>query len=581
MKKRLTFGVITAECYREHTAEMMSGILAQCTLADCNVIVLSAKNNFQEPVTPHNYHEAELFRLAQAPEFDGFLYDRNSFAHQGIRKHIDDLLKRTGKPVMLLDASEVPYFENTVTHDPEAFELLVEHLIQVHGYRKIYCLTGQKAFTQSAERLEAYCNVMQRHGLYYDESYYAYGDFWRDYPVEYAQRIISGALSKPEAVVCANDVMADALIAALTKAGIRVPEDIAVTGFDGNLEDAQSDVALTTCKKSHAQLGADAVRRLYSILTGRSCRRVPADRSRIQIGRSCGCIPVRHRTAKSRREQRLLSDHKEWFYQSELMFEMMHTETLHEILSVVANRAYLICHWNQLRIFLTADYLRAARDDRSVPSRKDCCEVLWCDRAGRSSGISDRAVKQSEIIADLTQEAQHPTAYYLSPLHMNEQQFGLMALSFGKLPCCYQAEYCTFLNCLCLALEHLTLPGKRDTDREKSIENPQLFEALVPLREEMQQHPEKDWSIQVLCQHTHISRSYLQRMYKTYFGKSIFEELIDFRMQKAKALLRDTELSISEVAAACGYGSYSHFANQFKSQEGITPSGYREKCSAT
>lgn len=250
MKKRPTFGVITAECYREHTAEMMSGILAQCTLADCNVIVLSAKNNFQEPVTPHNDHEAELFRLAQAPEFDGFLYDRNSFAHQGIRKHIDDLLKRTGKPVMLLDASEVPYFENTVTHDPEAFELLVEHLIQVHGYRKIYCLTGQKAFTQSAERLEAYCNVMQRHGLYYDESYYAYGDFWRDYPVEYAQRIISGALSKPEAVVCANDVMADALIAALTKAGIRVPEDIAVTGFDWNLEDAQSDVALTTCKKA-------------------------------------------------------------------------------------------------------------------------------------------------------------------------------------------------------------------------------------------------------------------------------------------------------------------------------------------
>lgn len=299
MKKRLTFGVITAECYREHTAEMMSGILAQCTLADCNVIVLSAKNNFQEPVTPHNDHEAELFQLAQAPEFDGFLY------------------------------------------------------------------------------------------------------------------------------------------------------------------------------------------------------------------------------------------------------------------------------------------LREARDDRSVPSRKDCCEVLWCDRAGKSSGISDRAVKQSDIIADLTQEAQHPTAYYLSPLHMNEQQFGLIALSFGKLPCCYQAEYCTFLNCLCLALEHLTLPGKRDTDREKSIENPQLFEALVPLREEMQQHPEKDWSIQGLCQHTHISRSYLQRMYKTYFGKSIFEELIDFRMQKAKALLRDTELSISEVAAACGYGSYSHFANQFKAQEGITPSGYREKCSAT
>lgn len=577
MKKRLTFGVITAECYRKHTSEMICGILEQCTQADCNVIVLSAKNNFQEPVTPHNHHEYDLFQLVQTPEFDGFLYDRNSFAHQEIRKQTDSLLKHTGKPVMLLDAGEVPYFENTVTHDSEAFELIVEHMIQVHGYKKIYCLTGPKKFIQSVERLEAYCYVMQRHGLYYDESYYDYGDFWRDYPVAYAHRIISGELSKPEAVVCGNDVMADALIAELSKAGIRVPEDIAVTGFDGNLNNAQSNVILTSCQKSYNQLGADAVRRLYSTITGQVCRRISVENNRIRIGRSCGCIPVRYRTAKSRREQRLLSDHKEWFYQSELMFEMMHTETLHALLSVVANRAYLICHWNQLHIFLTADYLRIARNDHSLFARKDCCEVLWCDRAGKSSGISDHAMKCSEMIAYLTQEPNHPTAYYLSPLHMNEQQFGLMALSFGKMSCCYQAEYCTFLNCLCLALENLTLHGKRNTDREKSVENPQLYNQLMLMRKEMQQCPEKNWSIQVLCQRTHVSRSYLQRMYKTYFDKSIFEELIDFRMQKAKELLRDTELSISEIAVSSGYSSYAHFANQFKAQEGITPSGYREK----
>ena len=577
MKRRLTIGVIVAECYRSYTSETMCGILAQSERADCNVIVLAVKNNFQPPVTPHNYHETALFQLVKSSEFDGFLFDRNTINNQEILKQMDALLRHTGKPVMLLDSNELPYFENTVSHDPENFELLVEHMIQVHGYQKIYCLTGQKEFSQSTERLEAYCNVMQRHRLYYDESYYDYGDFWRDYPVKFAQRIISGELSKPEAVVCANDVMADALIAAFVKAGIRVPEDIAVTGFDGYLEDAQSDIALTSCKKSYYQLGTDAFRRLYSIITGRNCRRVPADRSRIQIGRSCGCIPVRPRTARSRREQRLLSDHKEWFYQSELMFEMMHTESLDSLLSVVANRAYLICHWNQLRIFLTADYLKAVWENRSYSAHKDCGEVLWCDRAGKSSGISDYLIKQSELIAYLTQGLKHPIAYYLSPLHMNERQFGIAALSFGKLPCCYQPEYCTFLSCFCLALEHLTFLKKKNINHEKSIENPQLYNLLVPLREEMQQHPEKDWSIQVLCQHTHISRSYLQRMYKIYFNKSIFEELIDFRLQKAKELLRNTELSISNIAVQCGYRSYAHFANQFKAQEGVTPSAYREQ----
>ena len=242
MKKRLTVGVITAECYRDYTTDMICGILAQSERAGCNVIVLAARNNFQEPVSPHVAHEADLFRLIGLPDFDGFIYDQNAFALDGIRKKLDALLKRTGKPVMLLDAREHPFFDNTVSHDPEDFAMLIEHMIQVHGHRKIYCLTGTKGTAQAEDRLEAYFHVMQRHGLYYDDSYFTYGDFWREAPVNYAQRLVSGALAMPEAVVCANDIMADALIAALARAGIRVPQDVAVTGFDGYLDDAQSDV---------------------------------------------------------------------------------------------------------------------------------------------------------------------------------------------------------------------------------------------------------------------------------------------------------------------------------------------------
>ena len=65
-------------------------------------------------------------------------------------------------------------------------------------------------------------------------------------------------------------------------------------------------------------------------------------------------------------------------------------------------------------------------------------------------------------------------------------------------------------------------------------------------------------------------------MYKRYFGKSVFEELIDFRLQKAKDLLCSTEFPISQIAELCGYETYAHFAKQFKAQEGVTPSEYRK-----
>ena len=579
MRKRKTIGVITAECYRDYIDQMLRGIIAQSTLADCNVIVLAARNNFQEPVSPHIRHEADLYRLIESPSFDGFIYDRNAFASGDIQKYLDDLLRGTGKPVMLLDAGEHPYFENTVSHDPDTFSLLIEHMIQVHGHRKIYCLTGTRGTAQAKERLETYFHVMQRHGLYYDESYYTYGDFWRNAPVQYAQRLISGELAMPDAVVCANDIMADTLIAALGKAGIRVPQDVAVTGFDGYLDDALSTVSLTSFPHSCYQLGADACRRLYSMITGRSCRRLRILHSGIQIGQSCGCVPVLRQSEKSRREARLLSVYKEWFYHSEVLFEMMHAESLHDLLFLVASRIYLVCHWNQFRIFLTNDYLSAVQTDPHPAGQKDFCEVLWTDRAGKSSGISAHPIDHSEIVSYLVQNPDHPSAYYLSALHMDERQFGIAALSFGKLFCCYQPEYCTLISYLCLALDQLEEKRRlrpQNEDGGKEPENPQLYRQLLLIREEMQQHPEADWNVQKLCERTHVSRSYLQRMYKRYFGKSIFGELIDFRLQKARALLSSTEYPISQIAELCGYETYAHFAKQFKAQEGVTPSEFRK-----
>ena len=256
----------------------------------------------------------------------------------------------------------------------------------------------------------------------------------------------------------------------------------------------------------------------------------------------------------------------------------MHTKSLHDLLLLIASRIYLVCHWNQFRIFLTNDYLKSVQDNLP-PGKKDCCEVLWTDRAGKSSGMSEHPLNQAEIISYLTQEQAHPSVYYLSALHMDERQFGIAALSFGKLPCCYQPEYCTLISYFCLAFDQLEEKMKlmpQHEDGGKAPENPQLYRQLLLIREEMQQHPEADWNVQKLCERTHVSRSYLQRMYKCYFGKSIFGELIDFRLQKARELLSSTEYPISQIAELCGYETYAHFAKQFKAQVGVTPSAFRK-----
>ena len=79
-------------------------------------------------------------------------------------------------------------------------------------------------------------------------------------------------MEKPEAVVCGNDTMAYKLIEELEKGGIRVPEDMAVTGYDG-IDDgiehnSRLSVPLTSYRRDNFQLGADCMRRLYRYITG-------------------------------------------------------------------------------------------------------------------------------------------------------------------------------------------------------------------------------------------------------------------------------------------------------------------------
>lgn len=102
------------------------------------------------------------------------------------------------------------------------------------------------------------------------------------------------------------------------------------------------------------------------------------------------------------------------------------------------------------------------------------------------------------------------------------------------------------------------------------------FEKLCIIREKIRNNPQYEWSIDSICKEFHVSKSYLQKSYKSCFGSSIIDELIHFRIDMAKELLEETELSITEIAEQCGYSSYIYFARQFKKVENIIPSAYRE-----
>lgn len=72
-----------------------------------------------------------------------------------------------------------------------------------------------------------------------------------------------------------------------------------------------------------------------------------------------------------------------------------------------------------------------------------------------------------------------------------------------------------------------------------------------------------------------LNRSYLCKIFKASMDVSPQEYLLDFRMGRAKCLLRETDLPVAEVAYSCGFRDFPHFSTQFKKREGVSPGHYR------
>ncbi len=109
----------------------------------------------------------------------------------------------------------------------------------------------------------------------------------------------------------------------------------------------------------------------------------------------------------------------------------------------------------------------------------------------------------------------------------------------------------------------------------ETAENPR-YEKLRQLRGRIMKNPELPWNVNDIAAELFLSKSYLQKMYKQYFGKSIIMDMIDFRLARAKELLSTSDMTVTDISKICGYSSYNYFVRQFKAAEGMSPTEYRE-----
>ena len=247
-----TVGVIVPLISRPFIASAISGIEQVANEAGLQVLIAQTHDDYRKEVA----HAQTMF----ASRVEGLLVSLGNETLQ--YDHFLSFEKR-GIPVVGFDrVSEQIAGPRIVIDDFAAAFQMTEHLIE-QGCRRIAHLAGSQNRENYRNRLRGYTAALEQNGFLTDESLILYNSLSQEAGWEAARQLLNLSLP-PDGIFSANDTAAVSTIQEIQRAGLRVPTDIAVAGFNDDPVATIIQPALTTVAYPAAQMGQLAMQRLLA-----------------------------------------------------------------------------------------------------------------------------------------------------------------------------------------------------------------------------------------------------------------------------------------------------------------------------
>ena len=300
---RKKIAVLVASIDREYQQDFASGLVSAGVQNDVDICIFNSQGHMNVAISTNSeVGESMIYDLPDLEEFDGVISMPATMGNDvAYRKVMDVLepLKKSGKPHVSIDVPQ----EGAVCivfDDAISVGELTEHLINEHGARRIAFISGPANSGVSIARLEACREALRKHGLELDDRLVFDGEWTRVGGRRAAEKILESGGQIPDAVICANDDMALSVIECFNEHGIRVPRDVAVTGFDALREAVMR--GLTTICRPIDRSARKAIDILCKWISGEKPKEDRVVLSTIPIyGESCGCAQnLEHMTDKLR-----------------------------------------------------------------------------------------------------------------------------------------------------------------------------------------------------------------------------------------------------------------------------------------
>jgi LacI family transcriptional regulator len=220
---------------------------------------------------------------ALAGKADGLILHDRMLSAVGIARMADVV------PVVTLAGSPTPASMNVRCDNEAGVRALVQHLVIEHGYKSLGYVSGRADSPDNRTRQRAFETEAAAAGADVDTGPAWQGNYSAAGGANVVESLLAAGRKLPRAILCANDQTALGVIHALAQRGIRVPQDVAITGFDDVPVARHLHPPLTTVRQPMQELGAKAFDILYSRISAAAGAPDTVLPVELIVRESCGC----------------------------------------------------------------------------------------------------------------------------------------------------------------------------------------------------------------------------------------------------------------------------------------------------
>ncbi len=262
-----TIGILVEDIRGLPVSAIVSGISEALAKGGYKTILydlhlLEKLYNQYEQIGTYRQRINDGLNLLQASDVDGIIYVA---MHD---RHLDYLFDPMDTPLVFAYSHGTESDTYVTYSNRDSAADMVRYLLN-KGRKRIAVIAGHPHSYPTAQRLLGIQMALQQAGLALPQEYIRYGDWEYESGVEQTKELLKQD-PLPDAVFAMNDLMAAGCMAELMAAGLRIPEDVAVAGFDNREIAAYLQPSLTTVALPTTEIGTEAALRIIDMISNPS-----------------------------------------------------------------------------------------------------------------------------------------------------------------------------------------------------------------------------------------------------------------------------------------------------------------------